>query len=1142
MKAVQRSERSILTSLISLFDLRKLRQAKNIYRIVLFVTFISAIRYSPSLFVSVEWLDVHDWLIDLIAPLTTYFVVALIGFNLYLKRYHRLLLFTQLGFISFSVFLFLGNNIVTSSVSYQEINAALLFASYMFLFFTCEFALLGVKLPPSKLKKWLLRFAVLSFFLAFEFVLYSPLLPESRGNPKAEFLNRGLLFLGFYVIAIASLVRVKQKGVWKGHLVFFQSALLAVLTSLLASYLKPIFQYPPSATIHQYFYYSMSALTVCSVFCFGLNSYVLPFWRRQLVAKPEARGTQKPISIYPDASTYVDVNGKAAWLKNFIETSDGGVIGITGVRGAGKSALLNKVISELKGEYFTLHITSPVHSSDRMEFFMMVCREVCAKVIYEIEGKIFHLKDTSYSKAKEGLFSSMRLVVLFLIIGVGILVLSLPHVNPASSERKDLVPISLDIVEQWRSNGMFWGNYYFRLLVRNADSSCIESLLNDLNTFLKNENSTFNAVAIVPNTRDGLIRAMPVQSNFFNIGEFHQALVSNLYKQNQSRQFPVPYYISSRFGEETLQWFYYDQMIEKPQNLLGWHQAIENGSDAYLIARILVEGAPELFPPFSAEAFYPYILRLGEKIIDGSNPAEIAGRTAAVGQLFGVRSRIRLDSIVFADPSMSASKVSYYADHPSPKLLSWILLEAYYRNAVSNKPRNCTLDRFTRAPQLRDLLQEYMSILYGKQPTTYSETNRSFVLNTISPLWQNGWIILLAILFIGIIAGPFLIRKTNSFLSALINYKAFGLLQRSRDFLSLLSYSESKEKSGEISLPKGLRFSTSRKLTERNLTLPALTNRFIQYVPEIAELFSHKIIIAIDELDKIDDPDVVKHILQEVKGALFVKSAYYLISISEDAAHSFENRLSSGRDIFESTFDELITIRRLNCEQSWPVIERRIHTGDYTANVVTSDQTSQSSENDVMRSNADALTLQAGGIPREIIRNLREILLKYSTLSSPSPTQVCAFLLMRKTEEFMYTLDEVQISGDESLELYHNLKGVIRILADNDPISIHSIKDIIDKLEDSIGIVDPKKLYYSVTDSSSEKLRSRYKAIKEDIQALIELLTRARVLLFYSGSENRNPVNAERLQRTVFSVYDALDSNPALAKHILSEEESDSQG
>ena len=76
------------------------------------------------------------------------------------------------------------------------------------------------------------------------------------------------------------------------------------------------------------------------------------------------------LSINPDPKYFVPRPDEPFnRIRSFIETSSGGVIGLTGVRGAGKSMLLNKIVEDFEAEkYFTLHITAPTTSSDETAF------------------------------------------------------------------------------------------------------------------------------------------------------------------------------------------------------------------------------------------------------------------------------------------------------------------------------------------------------------------------------------------------------------------------------------------------------------------------------------------------------------------------------------------------------------------------------------------------------------------------------------------------------------------------------------------------------------------------------------------------------------------------------------------------------
>ena len=96
------------------------------------------------------------------------------------------------------------------------------------------------------------------------------------------------------------------------------------------------------------------------------------------------------INIVPDPNYYVvrpdDIYSK---LKRMIETSRGGVIGLTGVRGAGKSVLLRKVEQEFSKKHYTLQITAPTSSSQEAAFFVMLYRRLCDSIFSTINEKVF---------------------------------------------------------------------------------------------------------------------------------------------------------------------------------------------------------------------------------------------------------------------------------------------------------------------------------------------------------------------------------------------------------------------------------------------------------------------------------------------------------------------------------------------------------------------------------------------------------------------------------------------------------------------------------------------------------------------------------------------------------------------------------
>lgn len=74
----------------------------------------------------------------------------------------------------------------------------------------------------------------------------------------------------------------------------------------------------------------------------------------------------------------------------------------------------------------------------------------------------------------------------------------------------------------------------------------------------------------------------------------------------------------------------------------------------------------------------------------------------------------------------------------------------------------------------------------------------------------------------------------------------------------------------------------------------------------------HKMIIAIDELDKLAKPEKVENFLNDIKAVFGVKGCLFLVSVSEDAAAGFERKGVPFRDVFDSAFDDVISLSHMD--------------------------------------------------------------------------------------------------------------------------------------------------------------------------------------------------------------------------------------
>jgi hypothetical protein len=133
--------------------------------------------------------------------------------------------------------------------------------------------------------------------------------------------------------------------------------------------------------------------------------------------------------------------------------------------------------------------------------------------------------------------------------------------------------------------------------------------------------------------------------------------------------------------------------------------------------------------------------------------------------------------------------------------------------------------------------------------------------------------------------------------------------------------------SGKVIMPStevGLSKSTQR--AEQPLTYPEIVHELRGFIRSIvAEMAGHPgVIVAVDELDKIEDAEQAQRFINEIKGIFGVDGAQFLVSVSEDALASFERRGVSVRDAFDSAFDEIVRIEPLNLADACTLLNSRV--------------------------------------------------------------------------------------------------------------------------------------------------------------------------------------------------------------------------
>jgi hypothetical protein len=156
--------------------------------------------------------------------------------------------------------------------------------------------------------------------------------------------------------------------------------------------------------------------------------------------------------------------------------------------------------------------------------------------------------------------------------------------------------------------------------------------------------------------------------------------------------------------------------------------------------------------------------------------------------------------------------------------------------------------------------------------------------------------------------------------------------RRAQEYLREARYLETftGTTSASVSPPTGIfdlsrQSSTSRAEVPRSY--PELVSEFRAFLEAVAaEVRSAggRLIIGVDELDKISDPEQAQRFINEMKVILGVPNCYYLIAVSDDALASYEMRGLPVRDAFDSAFDEIIHVGYLRLDESRRLLSERV--------------------------------------------------------------------------------------------------------------------------------------------------------------------------------------------------------------------------
>jgi hypothetical protein len=221
--------------------------------------------------------------------------------------------------------------------------------------------------------------------------------------------------------------------------------------------------------------------------------------------------------------------------------------------------------------------------------------------------------------------------------------------------------------------------------------------------------------------------------------------------------------------------------------------------------------------------------------------------------------------------------------------------------------------------------------------------------------------------------------------------------------------------SGKVTLPLSPEAGWSRQTQRerRPQTYPELVGALREFLAAFAqsESVSPAMIIAVDELDKIESADDAQRFVNEIKGIFGAPGTQFLVSVSEDALASFERRGLPVRDAFDSAFHEIVRVDYLTLADTAELLSSR-----------------------VLRLPEPFKWLvhcMSGGLPRDVVRTARAMVaLTSPDETPPSLDDVCVALvaddLARKSHAFQLACRDI---GD-SPEVTDFIRSLRKVRAD----------------------------------------------------------------------------------------------------------------
>jgi hypothetical protein len=113
-------------------------------------------------------------------------------------------------------------------------------------------------------------------------------------------------------------------------------------------------------------------------------------------------------------------------------------------------------------------------------------------------------------------------------------------------------------------------------------------------------------------------------------------------------------------------------------------------------------------------------------------------------------------------------------------------------------------------------------------------------------------------------------------------------------------------------------------------TYPEIIESFRDLLEQVAAVLARdvgerrpaRIVIGIDELDRLDSADRARAFLSEIKGVFGVRGCFFLVAVSDEALADFDEK-GRFRASFDNTFDEIVRVDRLDVNLANQIFAQR---------------------------------------------------------------------------------------------------------------------------------------------------------------------------------------------------------------------------